>query len=111
MAEVSREDGEHSDGSALVLTNACSAPLQNLILVLSWGNSECELLPSVTGFGNRKQDGQRKEQNLNLGGCWRRRAHFWEGKACQKIELGSDGLGKVRVGKKQKWLKLGRTQV
>lgn len=43
MAEVSREDGEQSAGSALVLLNVCSAPLQNLILVSSWRNRECEL--------------------------------------------------------------------
>lgn len=53
-----------------------------------------------------EQYGQRKEQHLNLGGCWRRGAHFWEGKACQKIELGNDSLGKIRAGKNQKWLTL-----
>lgn len=57
------------------------------------------------------EDGQGKEQDLDLGGCCRRRAHFWEGKACQKIELGSDSLGKVRAGKNQKWLKLGRIRL
>lgn len=37
----------------------------------------------------------RMSKDLNLGGCWRRRTHFWEGKACQKMELGSDSLEKV----------------
>lgn len=59
----------------------------------------------------KEQDGQSKEQQLNLGACWRRRAHFWEGKACQKIELGSGSLGKVRAGKNQEWLTVGRTRV
>lgn len=56
---------------------------------------------------NRKGRGKsRMSKDLNLGRCWRRRTHFWEGKACQKIELGSDSLEKVRVGKSQKWLTL-----
>lgn len=70
MAEVCREDGEQSDASALVLTNACSALLQNGILVSILEKVRVSCHHRVMEFAQiKEQDGQSKEQELNLGGC------------------------------------------
>jgi len=51
----------------------------------------------------KEQGGQRTKagrQLLSLGGCWRRKTHFWEGRDVRnKRQIRRDSLGRSRLKK------------